>query len=67
MHTLKLLRPTVWENIHLLYSLYDLGVKVMKNVAQYLLHYLTYASTNFEVARSNGLGGDAFTRKLFDL
>ena len=31
---------------------------------------MTYAPAKFEVAKSNGLGGDAFTRKektLFDL
>ena len=29
---------------------------------------MTYSATNFEVAMSNGLGGDTFTRNtLFDL
>ena len=41
----------------------DLGVKVMQNVAHYPLHHVTYAATKCEVARSNGLRGDAFTRK----
>ena len=40
----------------------DLGVKVTQKVAQYLLHHVTYLSTKFEVATSNGLGGDAFTK-----
>ena len=40
----------------------DLGVKVTQNVAQYPLHYVTILGTKFEVATSNGLGGDAFTR-----
>ena len=41
----------------------DLGVKITQNVAQYSLHYVTYEATKFEVAKSNGLGGDTFTRK----
>ena len=64
--SLKLLYPTVKEKMHLqentLFDL-DLGVKVTGNVVQYPLHHVTYAPTNFEVATSKGLGGDAFTRK----
>ena len=41
----------------------DLGVKVTQNDAQYHPHHVTYAPENFEVAMSNGLGEDAFTRK----
>ena len=43
----------------------DIGVKVTQNVAQYSLHHMTYryAPAKFEVAASNSLGGDAFTRK----
>ena len=41
----------------------DIGVKITQNVAQYSLHHVTYAATKFEVATSNGLGGDKFTRK----
>ena len=41
----------------------DLWVKVTQNVAQYPLHHVTYSATKFEVATSNGLGGDTFTRK----
>ena len=41
---------------------HDLGVKFTQNVAQYLLHHVTYAATKFEVARSYGLGGDTFAR-----
>ena len=44
----------------------DLGVKVTRNVAQYPLHHMTYLGTKFEVAVSNGLGGDAFTRNVLD-
>ena len=45
-----------------LYDL-DLGVSVTKNVAQYHPHHVTYAPANFEVAMSNGMGEDAFTRR----
>ena len=45
-----------------LYDL-DLGVSVTKNVAQYHPHHVTYAPPNFEVAMSNGMGEDAFTRR----
>ena len=52
----------IWEEMHLqentLFDL-DLGVKVAKSVAQYLLHHVAYAHAQFEVARFNGLGGDA--------
>ena len=30
------------------------GAKVIQNVAQYLLHHVTYAPAKFEVATSNG-------------
>ena len=39
-----------------------LKVKVTQNVAQYPLHHVTYPATKFEVAMSNRLGGDTFTR-----
>ena len=42
----------------------DLGVKDTQNVARYSLHHVTYSGTKFEVATSNGLGGDAFTKKI---
>ena len=36
-----------------------------QNVAQYRLHRVTYSPViKFEVATSNSLGGDAFTRKI---
>ena len=41
-----------------------LGVKFARNVAQYPLNHVTYSNTKFEVARSNGLGGDTFTRNV---
>ena len=37
-------------------------MKVTQNVAQYLLHYVTYSATKCEVPTSTLLGGDAFTR-----
>ena len=61
-----LLHPMVKEKMHLqentLFDL-DLGVKVTQNVAQWPLHHVTYSATKFEVAMSNNLGGDTFTRK----
>ena len=42
----------------------DLGGKVTQNVAQYPLHNVTYSATKFDVATSNGLGGDTFTRNV---
>ena len=48
-------------------TLFDLGVKVTQDVAQYPLNHVTYSGAKFEVATSNGLGGDAFTKNtLFD-
>ena len=44
----------------------DLGVKVTRNVAQFPLHHVTYSPTKFEVATSNSLGGDTFTRNVTD-
>ena len=44
-------------------TVFDLEVKVTQNVAQYHLHYVTYAPAKFEVAMTNSLRGDAFTRK----
>ena len=49
-------------------TLFDLRVKVTQNITQYPWHHVTYAPANFEVATSNGLGVDAFTRKyIIDL
>ena len=45
-----------------LYDL-DLGIKITQNVIQYPPNYMTYAPATFEVAMSNSLGEDAFTRK----
>ena len=55
----------VKEVLHLqentLYDL-DLVVKVTQNV-QHPSNHMTYATANFEVATSNSLGEDGFTRK----
>ena len=53
--------------MHYLTFDFNLRVEAACNVAQYPLHHVVDAATKFEVATSNGLGGDAFTRKLFDL
>ena len=50
------------KNQYLTFDL-DLGVKVTEKVAQNPLHHVTYSATKFEVAKSNRLGGDTFTRK----
>ena len=44
----------------------DLGVKVTGNVAQYPLHHVTFSGTKFEVAMSNGLEKERFTRNVTD-
>ena len=59
----KSFRRSIYKKIQYLTFDLDLGVKVTQNVAQYPLHHVTYPATKFEVARSNGLGGDTFTRK----
>ena len=56
----------IYKKIHYLTFYLDLGVKVTRNVAQYPLHHVIYASTKFEVATSNGLGGDTITRNVTD-
>ena len=64
LQILKLQPLNVKEEMHLNENtIFDLGVKVTQDVAQYPLHHVTYSDTKFEVATSNGLGGDAFTSK----
>ena len=53
----------IYKKIQYLTFDLDLGVKVTGNVAQYPPHHETYSATKFEVATSNRLGGDTFTRK----
>ena len=60
----KFMRRCIYKKIH--YLTFDLGVKVTRNVTQYPLHHVIYASTKFEVATSNGLGGDTITRNVTD-
>ena len=43
-------------------TLFDLGVKVTQNVAQYPLHRVIFSLAKSEITTSNGLEGDAFTR-----
>ena len=45
------------------YLTFVLEVKATQEVALYRLHHVTYAYAKFEVAMSNPLGEDAFTRK----
>ena len=47
-------------------SIFDLFQYITRNVAQYPLHHVTYSATKFEVATSNSLGGDTFTRNVKD-
>ena len=42
---------------------FDLVVKVTQNVVQHPPNHMTYAPEKFEVATSNNLGEDGFTRK----
>ena len=42
----------IYKKIQYLSCDLDIGVKVTRDVAQYLLHHVTYAPTNFEVAMS---------------
>ena len=61
LQSLKLLPLTVWETMHL-----QENTLFTRNVAQYPLHHVTYAAIKFEVATSNILGGDTFTRNMTD-
>ena len=54
----------MYKKIH--YFTFDLGVKVRRNIAQCPLLFVTYLGIKFEVARSDGLGGDTFTRNVTD-
>ena len=55
-------RRCIYKKIHDL----TCWVKVRRIVALYHLHHVAYAATKFEVASSNGLGGDIFTRNVTD-
>ena len=64
--SLNLLCSVVKEEMHsqenTLYDL-DLVAKVTQNVVQYPPNHMTYSPAKFEVATSNSLGKDGFTRK----
>ena len=62
----KFMRRCIYKKIHYLTFDLDLGVKVTQNVTQLPLHHVIYASTKFEIATSNGLGGDTITRNVTD-
>ena len=47
-------------------NLFDVGVKVTRNIAQYPLHHVIYASAKIEVATTNNLGEDTITRNVMD-
>ena len=57
--------PVIYKKIQ--YLTLTFGTKFIQNVAQYPLHHVTYAPAKFEVATSNGLGGDAFTREYSEV
>ena len=65
LQSLKLLSLTENNKVHFKENtLFDPKVKVTRNVAQYPLHHVVYATTKFKVATLNGLGGEAFTRNI---
>ena len=62
---MKLPRLTVKEEIHLQENTFlDLWDKVKRNAVQFPLHHVTYSALKFEVATSNSLGGNTFTRNV---
>ena len=54
-------RRCIYKKIHLTF---DIGIKVTQNVVLYPLYHVAYSATKFEVAMSNDLGGDTFTRNV---
>ena len=59
----KVRRRCIYKKIYLTF---DIGIKVTRNVVLYPPYHVTYSATKFEVAMSNGLGGDTFTRNATD-
>ena len=57
-------RLITYKKIH--YLTFDLEpkIKVIQNVAQYILDHVTSEPENVDVAKSHGSGEDAFTRKI---
>ena len=69
LQSFKLLCPTVYEEMHLQVNTlfdFDFRVKVTKNINQYTLHHVIYASARFEVATTNGLGEYTITKNMTD-
>ena len=60
------MRRCIYKKIHYLTFDFDLEVKVTRNVTQYPIHHVIYASAKFEVATSKGLGEDTITRNVTD-
>ena len=57
------------QSLMLLHSVVKEKMHLQENtlfVAQYPLHHVTISATKFEVATSNDLGGDTFTRNVTD-
>ena len=48
---------------HRKYSLFTIDLEVTQGIVQYLLYHDSYVYAKFEVATSNRLGRDVFTRK----
>ena len=70
LQRLKFLRPKFKGHIYLQEKTVfdrniDFGVNVIQVVVQYPLHHVNYAHAKFEVATSNGLGGDSFTKRHY--
>ena len=57
-----MVKEEIYKQENILYDL-DLVVKVTQNVVQCPPNHTTYAPAKFEVAMSNSLGEDRFTRK----
>ena len=53
------------QEIHYLTFDLHLRVNVTLNVAWYPLHHVTYSAKKLQVAKSNELGGDIFTKIHF--
>ena len=62
LQRLKLLCPTVYEEMHL-QEIFDLTLTQGRgHIKHYPLHHVPYVPAKFEVAKTKGLR-DAFTRK----
>ena len=57
-------RRSIYKKFNIWPLTLTLGSRSHKNVAQYPLHHVTHPATKFEVATSNHLGGETFTRKF---